>query len=432
MKTKILGLAILLMTTAGHASIYEYHPNSIIHTGGGFNPYQPDKVYDNCVQHEGLVPLDEAQNGSNTAARTTVMIETLKSKKDFYSKISFSAQIQGSYSFYSGSASVNMLDERAFHSDSLSWIILFKTDYGKFGLKNPVLKPEIAAMNPQEILKRCGPEIAVQERRGVMTYAVMTLKNLNEKKRYEFSQNFSAGASGGIWNANMKASYEKILRSAMSATDFSVRVYAIGGLGVTDITDLLGSGEDEFVKYKQIPSVMKDYISHQSVSHSVPTQYATRDLETFIPNIPNHGLAFKSQALKDIYDIWDGLRSKYFRLESLLYGSDRDNYDMDIDQESKFLSQYREYREAMNVVFNAGESCFKTDGSCTVPNYTISPIKWPAHSKFYRMCEANRDSALNSGKVPYEFYLMAKRRNLGFLIENGEVVGQEDCNEMFY
>jgi hypothetical protein len=425
-------LILIALTQVSQAALYDYHPNSILYTGGGYNPFKPDKVYMECVDHDGIKPLDDFRDTNPTANRSDVMIQTVKSKRDFYQLISFSSHIQGSYSFYSGSASVSMVDERAFHSDSLSWIILFKTDYGKYGLDNPRLKSELRGLNAEELYRTCGSEIVTQERRGVMTYAVLTIKNLNEKKRYEFSQKLSVSAKGTLWDAKMEQNYQKVLRSAMSSTDFSVRIYAIGGKGVIDLTNLLGDEDDSFIKYQHIPKVMKDYIANQSVVHSVPTQYGTSDLSSFRNRLPVRYGDFKKGQFNAIYELWERLQSKFLRLDSLLYGSDRDNYDMTNEEEEKFAQQHRQYRQAMNEAFSAGSSCFESEGTCAIPSYSISPIKWPTHSKFYRLCEGNRKSALDKGQVPYEFYLMAKRRDLGFLIENGKVVGQEKCSELYF
>ncbi len=73
---------------------YEYHPNTRLYMGGGYNPFKPTEGFFDCIEHDGEKAVD-----SNGAVSTLVRIEQVKTRQEFYQKIDFSASIAGSFMF---------------------------------------------------------------------------------------------------------------------------------------------------------------------------------------------------------------------------------------------------------------------------------------------------------------------------------------------
>lgn len=432
MKRRIAAVAALSISAPAFGAIYNYHPNSTVYLGGGFDPYNPTQGFRECLTWNGVKPIDSSTG--NTAVETTALVQAVKTKKDFYNLVDFSTQIQGSYGLFSGEASVDLIDEYAFHEDSLTWVVLFKTDYGRFRIENPQLKAEFASEDAETLEQKCGTEVALTERRGVMVYAVLTVKNLSENKRREFETKLSVSAQGAFWSAEMDSEYKKVLRSALAATDFSVRIRAIGGNGVTDLTDLIGSsgGEDAFVQYTQIPDTIRTYIEGLTVSGAAPLQYITADISTFRSDIPRGREPFQSVQFEKIYTSYERHSSVVDRLEDFLYGGSAALYSLNKGEFNDFEDLLNSHKQARDALFTAGLACFDEAASCVEPNVRRRAVVWPRPKKFAQLCEANRLSAYNAGLVPLELYQIAKNRDFVFIVEDGEIKGQERCDVLFF
>lgn len=216
-------IAALLLSGTSIAGNYAYYPNSPLHMGGGYNPYLPDEIYLNCIEHDGEGPVD-----SDGATSTYVSLEQVKTREDFYRHIDFSASIAGSYKFYKGETSVQMESERAFHSDSFSWIVLFRSNYGRYILKNPRLKPEFSSYSHTELYQACGSEVAIHRNKSVMVYALFTIHNVSASERNRLETHFKGGANGGVWSASVESSYKKIVQEAAANNSVRLSVYALG------------------------------------------------------------------------------------------------------------------------------------------------------------------------------------------------------------
>lgn len=429
-KTIMTGLAALLATPAV-ASTYAYHPNSPIYLGGGYDPFRPTDGLQQCLEWDRVVPIDSTDG--TRAIDTRALVQTVKSRRDFYDLIDFSTQIQGGYGIFSGDASVNLIDEYAFHEDSLTWIVLFRTDYGRFRLQNERLKTQFSTIDIENLTRRCGTEVVTTQRLGVMVYAVLTVRNVNESKRRDFEAKLNVSLKGALWSSEMDSEYKRILRSALAATDFSVRIRAIGGGGVVDLSSLIGggSGADTFVQYEQIPSVIRRYVENLNVQSAAPIQYVTNPLADYRDDIPRSPNAFQSVQFEKLYTSYERFASVVNRLEDLLYGSAATDYDLSHDEISALEHNLTSHKKARDALYSAGLACFQRSSSCLEPETRERLIVvWPRPRKYTEACERNRRFAYNTGLVPEEYYQMAKSRDLVFLLDNGEVVGLERC-ELF-
>lgn len=429
MKLKLLALLAMFGTSDAFAKQYGYHPGSPLYIGGGFNPSLPSQSFQSCLDYQGVLPIDASSPGA--AVETRANIRLIKSQKELFELVDYSAQIQGSYGMYSGGAAASLVDERAFHSDSLTWIMLFKTDYGRFRVNKESIKPAFARLNADEFLQKCGSEFVVSQRLGVMTYAIMTVKNLSQSRKREFEAKLNLDASGALWDASMDTNYKEVLRSAMASTDFSLDIRAYGGRGITDLTGLLGDAKD-FVSYSKVPEVMKSYIANQRLENAVPLQYSTSDAAGYQSNIPANAGAFNRIQFENIFYSYDNFSSIENRIENILYGADSQLYSLSQAQGTQLTSQLNQFTSDRDQLYRAGRACFDEAGQCAAPAASYSFIEWPRLKRVAQACENNRRSALDNGLVPIQFYEMAKSRDLVFLIENGQVVGQAKCDEVYF
>lgn len=398
----VVGTLIFLVSVGAKGEIYSYHPQSRLYLGGGYNPFYPNDGYLACTENDGVKQVDTAG-----AVSSQVQMSIVRSREDFYKMVDFSTSIAGSYAFLSGGGNYHFFDESAFHSDSLSWIVLFRTDYGRFVLKNPRLKNLYSGYSSRELFQSCGSEVITEERRAVMVYALFTVKNISSSHRREIEANFRASASGAIWRAEMESSYKSILATAMARSQVQLTVNAIGGSGIQDLADLIrGSNENPYEQYSKVPGVISGYIGKMTKENSVPVQYVTTHLSALRPRLEKRYSDFKSIQVGRLYMIFADLQSALGRLQGILFGSEGEEYELDLDEREVLVTRMNEYGDAVNSVYAAAEGCYQENGgNCIIPKLNLSSIQWPQKTKIPNRCEDIRYEALMTGCIDRNIYV---------------------------
>lgn len=430
MKPLYKSLAVLTLALnpfASDAAIYGYHPESRLYLGGGFNPYLPANGYIRCIEHNGEEAVD-----TQGAASSDINISLVTSREDLYQKINFSASMAGSYGVFSGGGSIRIEDERAFHSDSLTWIILFKTDYGRFVLKNPRLKKAYTKVSDQELYQSCGSEIVTEQRKSVLVYALLTVNHLSESRRREMEASFSASASSGIWSAKMDSQYKSILQTAMAANNITVRVNAIGGRGITDLSGMIGAGGDNpYIAYENLPTVLKKYIDGMTADNAVATQYVTTPVSSFKRDVQVRYNDFNSLHIGRLYNMYQDSFSIVNRLRSILSGSSGEHYQLTDEERNELSQALMKHEKSLNVILRAAQKCFVPDNNkCSVPNVRIPVVRWPLKSQPAEYCEGLRRMAYDRGLVEENFIKIARQRNFVPRIEGNSITEWVHCDDL--
>lgn len=399
-------------------NIYNYSPDSVLKLAGGYDPYKPLNVYPNCIDYDKVQNLDTTDSLSSN-----VFISLIKSYKDLYKYSQFSASAAASYKIFKGGANTFIESESMFHSDSLTWLIMFKSDYGRVGLKNPTLKKELRDLNPVSLRNRCGSEVVLQARKGSMVYLLLTIKNIENKQRKKLESSFSAKVSGGFWGGKLKASYKKIVNAAMMAHQTSIQFHSIGGPGIEDLADLISK---DYVDYEMLPKIMNEYIHNLNSQTAAWTQYQTADINSFITKKIDSP-PFNHLVLNDLYYQFIEADSKLKRLDEILYGVQSINYHL--EENKDLLEKQREsIFETKNELLTSMKDCYDPKKEC-IPykvNYS-SFIKWPGNSDYF--CESKRKSALREGIIHQHDYSMAESRNLIPIISFNQLLGYEGCRD---
>ncbi len=396
-----------------HSAVYQYHPSSRLYLGGGFNPYKPDQGSIRCIIHDGVEQVDTASDG---AVHSEAIFRMVKSRKELYDAVGFSASISGGFLFVSGEGSVQLENESSFQSDSLSWLLLFRSDYGRSILKNPRFDPSFSNTSDDILYDKCGSEIVTEVRKGVMAYALFTVNNLTESQKSKLNTKFSASFGNGIWNASTQADYKSFMSTIAAVSNVSIMVNAIGGQGVTSLASLLddAGNADFFSKYNRAPIVLANYIKGMNQSRAVPIQFVTMHIKSFVPTLGNQFADFKTRQVAELFNWYQDISSSVGRLREILIGRDRTEYSLSHRQTEDLRSQLNDYTTAMNGIYEAAGFCFvPTEGAkCKLPSsILLRPINWPKRIDNGK-CQQLREFALSSGLIEdNEEYQMALERN---------------------
>lgn len=422
-------ICMLLMSVTAQAGQYAYHPFARLYLAGGFNPYFPDRAYLPCIDHDGEHPVE-----TDGAVGSEVEISLVTNRQDLYQKINISASLSGSYTFYSGSASERYEDEQAFHSDSLTWIVSFKTNYGHYALRNPRLSPSLSTMSEDDLYTRCGSEIVTERKKGVMLFALFTIKNLSQTRRTELERKFNASAKGPIWSAKMSAQYSSIFRSGMATSDISLKIHAVGGDGITNLTGLIKNGEENsFIAYEQLPQILSNYLSTMTARKAAPTQNVTALLTSFKPGVTPRYEDFKNGQLISLYTNYLNYSSVVNRIRSILVSPD-DAFIMSDEERIDLEKAESVYTNNMNLIYAAAKTCFtQSSENCRLPTTNNAKFVWPKARPTDEHCSSLRQYAYVRGLVSESIFKMATARNFAPIInaENGQIEGWGECQSLF-
>ncbi|MBC61836.1 MAG: hypothetical protein CMP11_05205 [Zetaproteobacteria bacterium] len=406
---KFLFILLIIINLFGpktsYGKIYQSHPLSRLYLGAGHDPFRPGNSFLECVEHKGL-KSPVFKRGSTTHAE----ISLVKSKRDFFNKIKFSALIEGSYFFTEGKFAHSFHDEELFHHDSLSWIILFETDYGNYSLKDIKLKDDFRHLEREKLYTKCGREIVSEVKKGVSIYALLTVSNLSSSQKKNLETKFRISSHGKIWNTDLETSYQSFLSAALLTSDIKFKIYAHGGDGIKNLSKILT--ENESIKYEKIPKIMAEHIKTLNEEKSIARQYVTIDIDSFTEKTNPKINTFKHKQLLSIYFKYDYISSVIKRLQSILNERPRSisnhfkNYDK--LQENLLL-----YEEGLNTLYRHAMYCFQPVASekCILPSIYLPQILWEKEPFKNKRCEQLRQKALQLKLINEDFYKMSVRRN---------------------
>jgi len=426
---KLVSLTMSLFICSAQAADYTYHPSSPMYLSGGFNPYKPTEAYLECIDHEGIKPLDTPANRD-----LTITIDTVKSRHDLYSKTDMSASVSGSYGPFSGSASVNKLDEVTFNENDFNWIIVLKSDMGKYGLKNPRLSNTASNLSSDQLYARCGSEIVTQERRGVMLYAFVSVHNLSQSERHEMEATLDGGFNNAVYSVEASAKYRSILQFSYAIGTVSIRVHAQGGDGLSRLADIIGGGENNFANYGKLPDLVNAYVKSFNPANAVPLQYFTTSLNAFKAGLPTRYGDFHSAQVGQLYEKYLDTLKTIQRIDTLLSPNTTSDLILSDEQRNTLENIRSRYQINFEKLYVAGRRCFEEKASCSLPKVNDIKVTWPREDA-NKICDRKRDDALTKGYYPLNYYEMARSRNLVPIIghSNGKigVIGYGDCNKEY-
>lgn len=427
---KIILILIALLPYHLRAAQYSYHPLSPMYLGGGFNPFNPTEAYLRCLNPAKTIPLETPNNRD-----LSIQISVVKSRHDLYSKTDMSASVSGSYGPFSGGGSVTKMDEITFNENDFHWIIVLKSDMGKYGLENPQLTDEVKNMSSDQILNRCGSEIVTQERRGVMLYALVTVHNLSQSERHEMETKIGGGINTGIYSVAVSGKYKSILQFSYAVGTVSIALEAQGGSGIKDLADIIGGGENNFANYSKLPDIVNAYVKGFNPDNAVPLQYFSTSLTAFKTGVTLRSSDFQATQVGLIYEKYLDINKTISRIDTLL--SPNNNTGIEISQHQRQeLSDVRDiYEKYRDDLYDAGRKCFNEKlNSCKTPKTREPVITWPKLNP-NKLCKIKRDDVLLKGLYPQAYYNLAESRNLvpilGSTATGIEIVGYYPCEEEY-
>ncbi len=271
MKQVLLALAMLgLVIGPALAETFGHIPGVPARLGAGFNVLEPDTVYPAC-----LTASDECQAGAKDsilclaptttppqnqtpeptplefAPSTTFSIREIRSKYEYFKELNVSASVSGSYGAFSGGASFSYHSIDDIDENSISWAVTAKSELGSFALANPQLRPEFEGLSNGELISSCGSQYVAEVDRGVLASVLYTFHSRSEQKLREISASLSAGFNAGFGGVSGGVSLQETIESFRQHGQVSIRVFAIGGEGLSALDELIKENPSDLDKVKE-------------------------------------------------------------------------------------------------------------------------------------------------------------------------------------
>lgn len=408
---KFLGISLLLAAGA-FAESYTYHPSNTLYLGASFDPAYPERAFQSCLQFDGRSNVD-----GQGAIKTEYSLSLVKNKKELFDRLSISASLSARGLFWGANAGVDYFSEHRFHSDSVTWMLTGKSEYGRFIIQNPKLSTSAEKLlqdgKHDLFAKQCGTEFIKQERRSVLIAAIFSMENISSNDIRRLETHFKASFSVGFFDASAQGKYARFVSEASRISKINVSIYAIGGSGITELSRL-ALHPDEL---GEIQENIERYMKTLDESRAVPCEYLSGSMAAFGWKGTTPAEIFRRErVLSELYYRYEETQSVHQRLGGILSLRNSAVYkNLSDAQWKKYAEQYNQHAAYLLKLLETADACYESFSHCTVPNYALERVIWPVN--FLSECEQMRFQAHDAGLINDTELLHLRKLNLSPVIQ---------------
>jgi hypothetical protein len=403
-------VALLLATTPAGADVFDYHPASGLHLGGGYDPAYPTEPYvRSCVSSSGEHNIDTPQG----IADAKYELYSVSSHEELYKALSVSASADASFGFFSASGSVASQSQFSSSSDSITWIAKVSLIYGRYQPVDAKPIPAIGEMSAADITSTCGTQIVTQETRGVIATIVFTFNNISTAAKQALQASISGNGNFGEGDAHAKSDYKNSVEAASRSSELRITVEVRGGPGKEALESIAKADSD----LEKIRAALATYIAQTTETNIRAFSYETSSTRQFYPKVGIPQLnSGRDEALVGMYSTYSDLAQTVARIQGLIKvpGRPQDEYLNRFVSDAarrELGSDARAYSQAMLQIRKNAKACLTDDSACA-PYITsdLPRVTWP------RIPEIPEMVLVSSCKLDKLFVVGAK-------ITTGEDVG---------
>lgn len=276
---KILFAAALVTVASlpGHANdkVYDYHPNSPLALGRGFEPNTLTEPKLNCLEFERK---EDIQNGAATS--TSFLMRTVSSMQDLKRKLGVDFSLDARYLKVKGGTTFNLNKESNFEKNTLNVLIVASSEYGSVSMKNPKLneygKQLIDNGHHDLFRKECGSHLITNEIMGARVGVMLTIRNLSNKTSNTIKNTIKFGYDAGSMSIDLKNDINKMVKNASKNNSLEISIFATGSTGVDKVgtfAEVLSAQEGALEK---IQAALGTYMKEFNFNSSVPVRFLSK------------------------------------------------------------------------------------------------------------------------------------------------------------
>lgn len=397
---------------------YEYHPDSVLSLGGGFNPQSLFDGYLECIEYDDSVSTDGEGAGDMEYAS-----ELITSKKEFMTHLGLSSKVSAQGLFINGDAGVSYLNNFSYLDNSLTLMIMAKVSFGRTSLPQKMhlgaeFKKLLDDGKHAEFKERCGTHFVNSVKSGAFLFALIKAQDVTEKTRTEFEAHANLKVGNPIVGGGIDNRFNSTLNSVAQSGSITIRIYANGGSGATALENIV---IDKELSVKDITREVHRYMKTMTVRNARPISYQTKSMSLFgYKAVGDVNYDPRDEALVDLYHKIERAKSTLDSIKAAL-SNEGDEYRLPCDEavnyyknmRGVFETKIREWRElAAKCIAEPNSECSVKDvkfPQVLVPIYEVDHHNDRAISKAF--CK-NMDNKLFATKISRKECLLLQTRGL--------------------
>jgi hypothetical protein len=369
---------------------YEYHDKSTMHLGSGIDPKNPFTYYPPCFKFS-TEPLERGTPGAIFRAKQ------IRNRRELLEVLKISASLSGHYGIYSGSLEGSLEQGYSFAEDSFVWAVFAIQDFGRDrALSQGPVSPEIADLFKKQdwsgLIQRCGKEIVLQQRKGVVAAAIFELHNVSEEQKKLVTFAAGASANAAVWGAEFKTSYENFVRAAAKVSSIRSSIYVLGGEGLKQFSGIVADVAD----IQAYTNALKAYLASYNSANAAVTWYSSSPISVLgVKGTNPIEAGVIDRSLADYYEWYQDSMIYRDRVDAIL----KQVNDKDIVLSGATRASLQASRDKVDVlmrqVLETAEKCRDDRKACKltaefryervrVPN--IDPIKYTTDHSIGYLC----------------------------------------------
>jgi len=368
-------IASLLFVSPVFAFGYEHGNNTHFFLGGGVSPLKLNESLAACIKHAGTRQLD-----GPGVSNTSVVIKAVRNRKELYSTLGASLTISAHSFIGGGKLAADYLEQSEFFDDSLTWVVMAKSDFGRIALNTPELLPKFQKLiddgKHSEFASTCGTHYFSQETRSASIFAIYTLRNLSQSQKSRLETLIHAGSSvGPLFSGSIESEFKRVLTQAMRSSQMSCHVYAVGGRGVNHLSGLVQSYMEDIGKVGQI---IANYVGTLSAENAAPISYQTTSMREF---------GYREPSPLD-YEKRDDVLARHYlllregqdisaRLFSLILRDTAAAAKLSAAQIAEYKRTHEMLARDLHALHASAVQCYDDPHACSYPATTLPYVAWP-------------------------------------------------------
>ena len=265
-------------------------------------------------------PVTGQEEWIDAGPRTiTFFNELIREKATFFRESKLDVGLTARYGLFQFHTSFQQFQDIKCDSQTLTWTVIARQICGRKELKDrrfvEYAQQLLAQKKIDEFKKNYGTDFVYQETLGHVMIVLYQFNTTDTSSLREMETQVQL-AYRGIGDA--AGAWKKIVSIASQKGHFSVRVYCIGGNGMSALANLLTESENPV----QVRETLKNEMSRMDRSNAVALQYSTMSLMNVdggaalsqYPPFPD----WKERALQNLYWEYEATREKVEQLNKII------------------------------------------------------------------------------------------------------------------
>lgn len=353
------------------ADEYNYHPSITMRLGAGVDPSDPTQPFPYCFKFA-------VQTIGGTAGSAQFKLRQISTRRELLAEMNASASLSGRFKFFSGGAKAAVDESYSFTSDSLTWIVSMRSEFGRREIVSEELLPTFAQMlNAKEYDKfsdRCGKQLVTQERREAAVAAIFTVTNVSESRRKSLQTSLDAAVQTGVFSVEGSGQYRSFVAEAAKSSAINVRVETLGGPGGGALAPLV----TDYGDIQKVADTLRKYIEATTSANALATSYNATDMKRYGWQGSPFDVSQIDQSLADYYVFYQDVGAVRDRASTIIRNVALGKVELSSAEVDELKRVERAADSEMRKILATAKKCRVAESECvSATDFSRPTTEWP-------------------------------------------------------